>query len=169
MRAKAKLKQRMLRRTNAVNAKLIKMNEDRTQLTVQELEEAELAIICYTQSQSFDQEIKSPGQVHDEKKEHGHTIQRKSTNEIRKDSSLYHLDPLLDNGLSRVGGCLSNADIPEESKHPLILPQKDHVTSLVIRHTHEQLGHARRGCILAKLREKYWIIGANSAALLYVR
>ena len=163
MRVKANLKKRMLRRTNVVNATPIKTNEDRTQLTVQELEEAELAIIRYTQSQSFDQEIKSLGRVHDEKKEHGRTIQEKSTSEIRKSSSLYRLDPLLDNGLLRVGGRLSNADIPEESKHPLILPRKGHVTSLVIRHTHEQLGHAGRGHVLAKLRERYWIIGANSA------
>ena len=158
----------MLRRTNAVDAKPIngkplKLNEDRTQLTVQELEEAELAIIRYTQSQSFDQEIKSLGQVHCEKKEHGHTRQQRSTNEIRKNSSLYRLDPLLNNGLLRVGGRLSKADIPKESKHPIILPRKGHVTSLVIRHTHEQLGHAGRGHVLTKLREKYWIVGANSA------
>ena len=170
MRVKAILKERVLRRTDAVNAKPIngkptKLNEDRTQLTIQELEEAELAIIRYTQSQSFVQDIKSLGQVqvHDWKQEDDHTRQRKSRNEIRKNSSLYRLDPLLDNGLLRVGGRLSNADIPEESKHPLILPRKGHVTSLIIRHTHEQLGHARRGHVLAKLREKYWIIGANSA------
>ena len=58
---------------------------------------------------------------------------------------------------------MNHADIPEESKHPVILPRKSHVTTLIIRHTHEQLGHAGRGHVLAKLRERYWIIKANSA------
>ena len=163
LKIKAILNERMLKRMNAVNEEPTKLSANRTPITVQDLEEAELAIIRYTQSQSFGEEIKSLGQPHEEKKEHEQRHQRKSTNEIRKRSSLYRLDPLLDNGLLRVGGRLSNADIPEESKHPLVLPRKDHVTSLVIRHAHEQLGHAGRGHVLAKLREKYWIIGANSA------
>ena len=37
------------------------------------------------------------------------------------------------------------------------------MTTLIIRHTHQQLGHVGRGHILARLRERYWIIGANSA------
>lgn len=117
MRVKAILKERVLRRTDGVNAnpingKLIKLNEDLTQLTIQELEE--LAIIRYTRSQIFDQELKSLGQVqvHDENKEHDHTCQRKNTNEMKKNNSLYRLDPLLDNDLLRIGGRLSNADIP---------------------------------------------------------
>ena len=58
---------------------------------------------------------------------------------------------------------MNHADIPEESKHPVILPRKSHVTTLIIRHTHEQLGHAGRGHVLAKLRERYCTIKANSA------
>ncbi|XP_074627004.1 uncharacterized protein LOC141885000 [Acropora palmata] len=53
--------------------------------------------------------------------------------------------------------------VAEESKHPVILPRKSHVTTLIIRHTHEQLGHSGRGHVLAKLCERYWIIKANSA------
>ena len=37
------------------------------------------------------------------------------------------------------------------------------MTTLIIRHTHKQLGHAGRGHVLTKLRERYWIIKANSA------
>ena len=62
-----------------------------------------------------------------------------------------------------VGGRLNNADIPQESKHPIILPRKGTVTTLIIRNAHECLGHAGRGHVLARLREKYWIVGANSA------
>ena len=53
--------------------------------------------------------------------------------------------------------------VAEESKHTAILPRKSHVKTLIIRHTHEQLGHSGRGHVLAKLRERYWIIKANSA------
>ena len=91
------------------------------------------------------------------------TPSQKRKNELTKASSLYRLDPFVDGGLLRVGGRLNHADIPEESKHPVILPRKSHVTTLIIRHTHEQLGHAGRGHVLAKLRERYWIIKANSA------
>lgn len=37
------------------------------------------------------------------------------------------------------------------------------MTTLIIRYTYEQLGHAGRGHILAKLLERYWIVRANSA------
>ena len=50
--------------------------------------------------------------------------------------------PLLSTRLTAPG--LNHADIPEESKHPVILPRKSHVTTLIIRLTHEQLGHAGR-------------------------
>ena len=58
---------------------------------------------------------------------------------------------------------MNHADIPEESRHPIILPRKSNATTLIVRYTHKQLGHAGRGHVLAKLRERYWIIKANSA------
>ena len=90
---------------------------------------------------------------------------RSKKNEVAvgKTSSIYRLDPFVDKGVLRVGGRLNNADIPQESKHPIILPRKSNVTTLIIRDAHERLGHAGRGHVLARLREKYWIIGANSA------
>ena len=69
----------------------------------------------------------------------------------------------MDNGLLRVRGRLHNADIPEESKHSIILPRKSHVTTLIIRNAHERRGHAGRGHVLTLLRQKYWIVRANSA------
>ena len=69
----------------------------------------------------------------------------------------------MDNGLLRVGGRLHNAEIPEECKHPIILPRTSHVATLIILNAHEQLDHTGRGDVLTLLREKYWIVGANSA------
>ena len=165
MRVTAILKERRLRRMNdKPNDKPDKLNEDRSALTVQELEDAELSIIRFTQFQSFEHELRTLKQASNNKFKHEEESRSKK-NEIQvgKTSSIYRLDPFVDKGILRVGGRLNNADIPEESKHPIILPRKSHVTTLIIRHAHERLGHAGRGHVLARLREKYWIVGANSA------
>ena len=152
---------------SATKDKADKLNEDCSPLTVQELE-AEHAIIRLTQSQSFDNDLKSLYQASRNEPGHERTRPQKGKTEITKTSSLYRLDPFVDRGLLRVGGRLNYADIPEESKHPIILPRKSHVTTLIIRHTHEQLGHAGRGHVLARLREKYWIVGADSAVRQFI-
>lgn len=118
----------------------------RSPITVNEIEEAELEILRYTQTVSFSTEIKSLNEtshanVEYQEKIHSHQKKPKTTNK----SALYLLDPFSDKGILRVGGRLNNADIPEDSKHPTILPCKRHVTTLIIRHTHEQLGHVGRG------------------------
>ena len=77
---------------------------------------------------------------------------------VGKTSSIYRR-PLC----GRVGSQLNNADIPQEYKHPIILPCKSNMTTVIIHNTHECLGHAGRGHVLARLHEKYWIIRANSA------
>ena len=54
-------------------------------------------------------------------------------------------------------------ELSEDAKHPVILPKKGHITSLVIRHVHEKVAHAGRGITLNELRSKYWVVNANSA------
>ena len=158
LRVKAVLKERRLRKKND---EPIKLSEHRTALTVQELDIAETVIIQFIQSQSFEYELKILEQASSNLKE----PPRSKMNEVAvgKTSSIYRLDPFVDKGVLRVGGRLNNADIPHESKHPIILPRKSNVTTLIIRDAHERLGHAGRGHVLARLREKYWIVGANSA------
>ena len=54
--------------------------------------------------------------------------------------------------------------LPEQEIHPVILPNKSHVTSLIIRHCHEKVGHAGRGLTLARIRScGYWVIGGRRA------
>lgn len=43
---------------------------------------------------------------------------------------------MLDDGALRVGGRLSNAAMPEESKHPVIIAKDLHISDLIIRHIH---------------------------------
>lgn len=133
-------------------------------LTVQELEEAEVAILRFVQLQYFSKEFDALREVSskDDRDQRGRAKQKKMV--LKKTSSLTRLDPFVHEELLRVGGRLSRAnDLSEETKHPVILPRKSHVTNLIIQHLHERLAHAGRGHTLAKLREKYWIPGANAA------
>ncbi|XP_032412291.1 uncharacterized protein LOC116718056 [Xiphophorus hellerii] len=54
--------------------------------------------------------------------------------------------------------------MPFEIKHPVILCKNMHVATLILRYIHHLLGHAGRSHMLSRLRRKYWIISANSAA-----
>jgi len=81
-----------------------------------------------------------------------------------RNSSILSLDPeLSSDGLLKVGGRLRNANIPEQAKHQVILPKNHHISTLLIRHTHQKLKHQGRNHVLAHLRQKYWIIKAGVA------
>ena len=70
---------------------------------------------------------------------------------------------MLLNGVLRVGGRLNAADLSFDEAHPMILPNGDHVTELIISHYHCKVGHMGRMCVLAQVRSKYWIIKGNAA------
>ncbi len=76
-----------------------------------------------------------------------------------KPNSLLKLKPFEDeNNQLRVGGRLTNAPIPFEAKHPVILPNNHHVTQLIISHYHLRLGHAGPERVLAEIRQRFWIL-----------
>ncbi len=103
-------------------------------ITVSEIQQAELAILNYIQMESFG-------------------------SSRAKSSSLLKLKAFEDeNNQLRVGGRLSNAPIPFEAKHPVILPNDHHVTQLIISHYHLRLGHAGPERVLADIRQRFWII-----------
>jgi hypothetical protein len=93
------------------------------------------------------------------------TLQRKGakTTHVKKSSPLRKLDPIWKDGLLLVGGRLRHAPIPENAKHPILLPKEIHITNLIIQHYHYVSGHLGREYILSLLRRKYWILQANSA------
>lgn len=64
-------------------------------------------------------------------------------------------------GFLRVGGGLANADIPEETKHPLILPPQAQISQLIIRDAHYATIHGGPQLMLAHLRRSYWITRAR--------
>ena len=124
-------------------------------LTVEELQMAENAVIKYVQQKSFTEEIKLLNASKEDKHNDRH---------VKRTSPLYRLDPRITDGILRVGGRLNKATMPEERKHPAILPKKEHLTDLILRHIHESSGHIGRNYMLSQARKKYWIINANSKA-----
>ncbi|GFW46707.1 integrase catalytic domain-containing protein [Trichonephila clavipes] len=61
---------------------------------------------------------------------------------VSKTSKLKALDPFLDeNSLLRVGGKLSNADLPFEAKYQIIIPSKHKFTKLLFEHMHKKFFH----------------------------
>ncbi|KAM8701717.1 hypothetical protein ACLKA7_000073 [Drosophila subpalustris] len=78
---------------------------------------------------------------------------------LAKDSSLLSLNPYFDlkEKVIRLGGRLRDALLPENEKHPYILPYKHHVTDLVIRHSHASTLH---GGTALTLNFSVWSLGA---------
>ena len=120
-------------------------------LDVNEMKIAEKIILQCVQQKYFQEEVE--------------TLQRKGakTTHVKKSSPLRKLDPIWKDGLLLVGGRLRHAPIPENAKHPILLPKEIHVTNLIIQHYHYVSGHLGREYILSLLRRKYWILQANSA------
>lgn len=127
----------------------VKATQGGQTVSLEDLEKAENSIICYIQQQSFPEEM---------------AALQMAPSGVKGTSGLYRLDPVLKEGMLRVGGCLSWAAMPEEMKFPVILPKSSHTSTLILRDIHEKTGHGGRNHILSELRKKYWIIKANSAS-----
>ncbi|XP_063072352.1 uncharacterized protein LOC134463029 isoform X1 [Engraulis encrasicolus] len=119
------------------------------QVNVQDLKAAEIAIARFVQSQHYPDELKS--------------LATKSP-EVKRESTLYKLDPTLMDGIIRVGGRLKRMAIGEDRKCPIIIPKNSHVAKLILGHVHRITGHGGRSHMLSELCRKYWISNANSAA-----
>jgi Family of unknown function (DUF5641)/Integrase zinc binding domain/Integrase core domain len=109
-------------------------------LSVNELNASLTFIIKQIQNHSFSKEITEL-----------------SNNKNLSNKQLISLTPILDqSGLLRVGGRLKNAEINFDQKHPILLPSKNHVTYLILKHQHERLGHAGGQNVLSNVRLRYW-------------
>ncbi|KAK7938661.1 hypothetical protein WMY93_001987 [Mugilogobius chulae] len=83
--------------------------------------------------------------------------------DVNKKSSLSKLNPVIcPDGLLRIGGRLKQADLNNQEKHPVILPSKHHVSTLLIRHYHEQVEHQGRTFTEGAIRAAgIWLIGGK--------
>ena len=61
-------------------------------------------------------------------------------------------------GVIRCQGRVSNANLPSNSKTPILLPSHSHFTKLLILQWHSQVLHNGIGETLNAIRETYWIV-----------
>ena len=74
---------------------------------------------------------------------------------IPRNSRLIQFNPVLEDGIIKMQGRVS--------KNLIILPDKSHLTRLIIRDAHISNLHAGPNQTLAHLRQKYWIIKGMTA------
>lgn len=116
-------------------------------LTVEDLDQAELAIIRFCQGKRFPEELAS----------------LRKGQPVKKSSHLHKLCPQLQDGVLRVGGQLSRSSMPVEEKHSIILAKDLHISEVLLRHVDQEVGHGGHNHMLSRLRERYWIAGVGPA------
>ncbi|CAG7723610.1 unnamed protein product [Allacma fusca] len=83
---------------------------------------------------------------------------------FHSNSKIVSLSPFVDpSGILLVGGRIQKADIPEERKHPILLPRSHHLTTLIIKEEHCRLLHAGPQAVLASLTSRYWIVNSRDS------
>ncbi|XP_077983962.1 uncharacterized protein LOC144438690 [Glandiceps talaboti] len=162
-----RLKAKMLRATKTLNRQIeLKdiMTEPNTPMTVQDLQEGEKAVIKEVQSIAFQKEIAVLKDMERTGYFQGRKQRRARNIQLQKSSTISKLNPFLDEkGLLRVGGRLQRSNQPFEINHPVILPKKCHITTLIVRHYHEKTNHMGRSCTHNHIRQHgYWIVNGSS-------
>ncbi|XP_055855990.1 uncharacterized protein LOC129919164 [Episyrphus balteatus] len=126
-------------------------------LTAYELENSLKIIVYITQKKYFSEEIEA-------------IIKNKSLKgSIKALSPFIEVDDFSGIRLLRVGGRLKHANIPEQSKHPLLLPKDCSFTKTLVRHLHLSNYHAGPKALVALTRQTFWIVNAREVARWVVR
>ncbi|GFW59774.1 integrase catalytic domain-containing protein [Trichonephila clavipes] len=134
----------VLRFSNNVNKRKLTLSGP---LSATDIDQAETKLIRMVQEQVFLAEIKS--------------LQSKGV--VSPNSKLRNLNPFIDSdGLLRVGGRLSNSDLPYVNKHPAILPGNHNLTVQIIVHFHRKNLHTGASSLLHYVREKFWPLNGRS-------
>ncbi|KAK3737652.1 hypothetical protein QZH41_003414 [Actinostola sp. cb2023] len=123
LRYKSKLQQATARRKANDHVKFQAVSEIHP-IEVVELQNAESALLRHVQKRCFSEELlilKPVNPLCDLRKKIA----------VQKGSNIYKLDPILMDGLIRVGGRLHRAPIDDETRHPIVLPKKHHIVELI--------------------------------------
>ena len=110
---------------------------------------AEIIVIRSAQHEAFADEIE--------------LLTKQKTTPLSKGCPLSKLNPIVnENGILRVGGQLSRAELTDKERHPIIIPGLQLVTSLLVKHHHDQTKHQGRHFTYGRIREVgYQIIGTK--------
>ncbi|KAK3730882.1 hypothetical protein QZH41_002987 [Actinostola sp. cb2023] len=127
-----------------------------------ELEQATVVILLATQREAFGEELQKYTFVSTANHEQGEREERIARKKSLK-QYLRSIDPSFgEDGILRVGGRLRRAEINYGEKHPAILPRNHHVSSLVVRHCHDQVHLQGRQITHGAVRQAgYWLVGGH--------
>ncbi|XP_062538281.1 uncharacterized protein LOC134206570 [Armigeres subalbatus] len=117
-------------------------------LSATELKESELQLVRLAQLESFPAEITA--------------LSKKQP--IGASSKLLAANPILIDGILRVGGRLRHAPISDNRKHPMILHHQHPLTKLVMEYYHLKLFHAGQQLLVSSVRERFWPLRARDVA-----
>ena len=106
-------------------------------LSQTELNTALQGIIKFTQAEAFPKELR--------------TLSRNEF--VNSKIPFVRLNSFLDQGVNRVGGRLIHANIPDEKKHPIVLPKNYNITKILIRDEHKKLFRAGHNAKIHKVPE----------------
>ena len=108
-------------------------------LNVSEIQKAEIDIIRYVQSETFN---------------NSKELNENYINVIE----LRSLCPQLIDDILCVGSHLTLGDYDKKFKHPAILTKSHSVVDLIVRHYHRLYGHCGPSYTLSVIRKRFWII-----------
>jgi len=115
-------------------------------LTVDEISEAEIAIIKAIQKESFPKDYEY---LNSDK---ALPLGNVASNPLKK------LNPVSVSGVLHVGGRLCRSSYEFDVKHPVIMPSNSHVTSLLIEEYHRKVRHSGASHTWTSLRQRYWVV-----------
>ena len=69
--------------------------------------------------------------------------------------------PYIDDGVIRIGGRLQRSQLPDNVKHPVVLPKRHHLTGLIILEAHRKCGHFSNNYVMNELTSRYYILGGK--------
>ena len=116
------------------------------ELQANHVQKAEEALVVHIQAQHYGEELRALS----------------LGSKLPPSSPLLRLRPTLRRGMLVVPGRLRNANLPDETKAPAVLPHQHPAVESLVRHVHEKTAHSGREYILAELRRRYWVIGGSS-------
>lgn len=83
---------------------------------------------------------------------------------LPRNSKLTKTAPFIDQaGFLRVGGRLTNAPIPYNERHPIILPGKSLLAEKLIARSHLWLLHGGEQLVTRNIHQNYWLMGGRNA------
>lgn len=131
------------------NSLKTKENKITGPLRSNEINNASMALIKISQSESFGKEI-SKLKIH---------------SSLDKGNKLVKLNPFIDEyDILRVGGRLGNSNFKFNKKYPIVLSSKHKLTELLFVREHKRLLHAGPQLLLANIREQFWPIAGRNLA-----